>query len=31
LALKKPLDKGKLLDAINVLLSARIQPSTVVR
>jgi hypothetical protein len=31
LALKKPLDKGKLQDAINVLLSARIQPSTVVR
>jgi two-component system NtrC family sensor kinase len=31
LALKKPLDKGKLLDAINVLLSARVQPTTVVR
>jgi DNA-binding NtrC family response regulator len=31
LALKKPLDKGQLLDAINVLLSARVQPTTVVR
>jgi CheY-like chemotaxis protein len=31
LALKKPLDKGRLLDAINVLLSARVQPTTVVR
>jgi DNA-binding NtrC family response regulator len=31
LALKKPLDKGQLLDAINVLLSARVQPSAVVR
>jgi two-component system NtrC family sensor kinase len=31
LALTKPLDKGQLLDAINVLLSARTQPATVVR
>jgi DNA-binding NtrC family response regulator len=30
-ALNKPLDKGKLLDAINMLLSTRIQPTTVVR
>jgi PAS domain S-box-containing protein len=30
-ALRKPLDKGKLLDAINVLLSTRVQPTTVVR
>jgi two-component system NtrC family sensor kinase len=31
IGLKKPLDKEKLLDAVNVLLSARIQPATVVR
>jgi hypothetical protein len=31
LALRKPLDKGQLLDAINGLLSTRIQPATVVR
>jgi two-component system NtrC family sensor kinase len=30
-ALRKPLDKRKLLDAINVLLSTRVQPTTVVR
>jgi two-component system, NtrC family, sensor kinase len=30
-ALKKPLDKGQVLDAINVLLSARVQPATAVR
>jgi DNA-binding NtrC family response regulator len=30
-SLKKPLDKEQLLDAINSLLSTRIQPATVVR
>ena len=29
--LKKPLDKRKLLDTINVLLATRVQPTTVVR
>jgi two-component system NtrC family sensor kinase len=29
--LKKPLDKGKVVDAVNLLLSARVQPTTVVR